>query len=910
MSENERTLPGDGAETVTRMFEESWNELGPYLDTVLELEREERAAWLANLAERLPAIADRVRGYLVRLDALDECNFLGAHSFAALAAATLAGQRVGAYTLEKVIGYGGMGTVWLGHRSDGRFEGRVAVKLLNTALVGHPSERRFTREGSVLAKLQHPNIAHLLDAGLAGGTQPYLVLEYVPGARIDQYCEQHTLSIGQRVRLFLDVLGAVAHAHTNLIVHRDIKPSNILVTEHGVVKLLDFGIAALLSSDVSLPLTQLTHPGGPGLTPGFAAPEQLRGEAVTTATDVYSLGLVLFVLLTGRHPAPPEHKTAAELMRSTLDTDAPRPSEVATDARHQQLLRGDLDNIMAMALRRNSAERYSTVEQLAEDLRRHLALEPVSARPNTFGYLAARFVRRHRLGVALAAAIIVLLVGAVVITTLQRSEAQRQRDEARFQARRAEASGDFLNLLMLSDLGPAHPARTFHERLELGVELLEKQYQDDDPQFAGRMLVELANHFRDNEETDRANQLYAQANDIGRRHQDIELMAAAQCARAHADTDVDGSANVMQRIEDAQKLLGRLPHPDATVRAECLMARAGLEQRTSHGAATEALLRQAMKVLESSGNTHRQIYVSVLIDLGSFYLERNQPSEDLRLLQLAGAIEDANGRGGTAARLLIRQNAAVALSSMGEVRAALAEREIINQRMQAFDSAGQQTATLPRNYATLLLRMARPEESLRIVADILERARRAGNSYVLAYLLFTTGSAYTELRRWDEAESALKEAASLVADGPADRSVRSQAESFFARLDLARGNLPAARRHSDLSLSLAGYGTPEPQRPLARLLLVAAQVALATRAPGDAERFARDALAIFEPIARGPATSADVGEGLLRLSQARIASGERAEANSLLERAVRCLSNGLGPDHPLTVEARRTITPG
>ena len=219
-----------------------------------------------------------------------------------------------------------MGTVWLAHRSDGRYEGRVAVKVLNAALLGRPTEQRFVREGSVLARLRHPNIAQLIDAGVAPSGQPYLVLEYVDGERIDRYAEARSLSVEARVRLFLDVLAAVAHAHVRLVVHRDLKPTNILVTQDGVVKLLDFGIAALLGAEDG----ELTREVDPALTPEYAAPEQLLGHPVTTATDVYALGLVLFVLLTGKHPFAPEGKSGPELARATLEQQTPRPSRFPT----------------------------------------------------------------------------------------------------------------------------------------------------------------------------------------------------------------------------------------------------------------------------------------------------------------------------------------------------------------------------------------------------------------------------------------------------------------------------------------------------------------------------------------------------------------------------------------------------
>ena len=300
-----------------RVFE-SWSEISSSLDEVLDLEPDTREAWLADLETRSPKLAEKLRAHLAELIALKARNFLDVAVPAQVGMASLAGQRFGAYTLDTAIGHGGMGTVWLAHRSDGQFEGLAAVKLLNTALVGHPSEKRLSREGRVLARLQHPNIAHLLDAGVGANSQPYLILEYIRGQPIDQYCATKDLGVRERIVLFLDVLGAVAHAHSHLIVHRDLKPSNILVTGNGVVKLLDFGIAALLSPTTQN-VTDLTHQLAPGLTPGYAAPEQLSGEPITIATDVHSLGALLFVLLTGKHPTLSAAKTRAEWMRAVLD---------------------------------------------------------------------------------------------------------------------------------------------------------------------------------------------------------------------------------------------------------------------------------------------------------------------------------------------------------------------------------------------------------------------------------------------------------------------------------------------------------------------------------------------------------------------------------------------------------------
>src|SRR5262245_56015817 len=249
----------------------AWSRIAPHLDRALDLEPLERDQWLTDLTKTDPEIASAVRAMLAELAALDAKGFLAGRKPEAAPVGNWSGTCVGAYTIEEPIGRGGMGEVWLARRSDGRYEGRAAVKLLSAALLGRPAEQRFVREGSVLARLRHPNIAQLIDAGVAVSGQPYLVLEYVEGERVDRYAAERDLDIAARVRLFLDVLAAVAHAHSHLIVHRDIKPSNIMVTRDGAVKLLDFGIAALLGPDDS----GLTREVDAGLTPEYAAPEQL-----------------------------------------------------------------------------------------------------------------------------------------------------------------------------------------------------------------------------------------------------------------------------------------------------------------------------------------------------------------------------------------------------------------------------------------------------------------------------------------------------------------------------------------------------------------------------------------------------------------------------------------------------------
>jgi serine/threonine-protein kinase len=320
-----------------------------------------------------------------------------------------------------------MGTVWLARRSDGRFERQAAVKFVSIALAGGATEERFKREGSILGRLTHPHIADLLDAGISSDGQPYLILEYVDGTTIDDYCDQHKLGVEARVRLFLDVLAAVAHAHANLIVHRDIKPSNVLVTTGGEVKLLDFGIAKLLEGEGQTgAATMLTHEGGSALTPQYAAPEQLTGRPVTTATDIYALGVLLYLLLSGRHPAGAPH-SPAELVKAVLDLEPPRVSDAttadnskpiaekrgATPEKLRRGLRGDLDTIVGKALKKDPQERYASVTGFADDLQRYLKHEPISARPDTLAYHTAKFLRRNRTVVSLIAAAMVLVIGSL-----------------------------------------------------------------------------------------------------------------------------------------------------------------------------------------------------------------------------------------------------------------------------------------------------------------------------------------------------------------------------------------------------------------------------------------------------------------------------------------------------------------
>ena len=405
-----------------KLEREGWTTLSDLLDAALDLPPAERPAWLDRLDPRAAAHRAALEELLEALDRAEAAGFLGTpaplHAVPRIVPAPSIeqGLEIGPYRLDREIGRGGMGTVWLAERSDGRFERRVAVKFLSIALTGRNVLERFQREGRILGGLLHPQIAELLDAGVTEEGHPFLVLEYVDGEPIDAYCRRRNLDLDARVRLFLGVLAAVAHAHANLVVHRDIKPSNILVRKDGQVKLLDFGIAKLLVQDE--PEAAALTGESRALTPLYAAPEQLRGEAVTAATDLYALGVVLYQLLTGLHPAGPGPHSPAELMRAVVETDAPRPSDAAgLPDKLRRRLRGDLDTIVLRTLKKAAGERYASVTALEEDLRRYLRREPIRARADTLWYRTGKFLERNRLavlGVTLASVALIVTAGVAV----------------------------------------------------------------------------------------------------------------------------------------------------------------------------------------------------------------------------------------------------------------------------------------------------------------------------------------------------------------------------------------------------------------------------------------------------------------------------------------------------------------
>jgi serine/threonine protein kinase len=417
-------------------------------DAAVEKPVEDRRAFLDEAAGADVSLRDEVLALLADEEAAK--GFLSGAAVLppSLAATTetsipsLSGRQIGAYHVLDEIGRGGMGAVYRAVRADDAFQKTVALKLVSGGTASDSVRKRFRRERQILARLQHPHIATIFDGGTTEEGQPYLVMEYVEGERIDKYCAEREVATRGRLEMFRQVCGAVHYAHQNLVVHRDLKPDNILVTSEGTPKLLDFGIAKLLAAGVE-PDEAPTMTMLPLMTPEYASPEQVRGEVVTTASDVYSLGVVLYELLTGRRPYVVRTESLEEIVRAVCLTEPQAPSAIARTLSAAGTtrppvaaseLRGDLDTIVLKALRKEPLRRYLSAQELAEDIRRHLEGLPLMARADSTAYRVGKFVRRHRVSVAGAALLALSLIGGIVMTVREAriAEAQRARAERRF----------------------------------------------------------------------------------------------------------------------------------------------------------------------------------------------------------------------------------------------------------------------------------------------------------------------------------------------------------------------------------------------------------------------------------------------------------------------------------------------
>lgn len=443
------------------MDKETWTAVKEYYSQLLELPEEERAEFIEKLEASQPEV---VRLLQSLLQDENETN----HDFESPAISkikeskeykepNLIGKQIGKYKLNFLIGIGGMGRVYLADRTDLEAHQQVALKLINTGYLGEIYQKRFDRERQILSRLNHPHITRIYDGGISDTGAPYIVMEFVEGKPILEYVADLKLSFEKRIELFLDLCSAVAYAHQNFIMHRDLKPGNILVTNHGIVKVIDFGIAKILEDNESD--EDLTVMGYIPLTPAYASPEQLKGKPLTVSSDIFSLGVILYELVTGQKPFPGSTKSSLALtQRLNYHDPPPRPSSrvipnISDDEKAwQKNVRGDLDNIILKALKEEPSERYKSVDQLAEDIGRYQKNYPVIARPDSLGYRFKKYTKRNRSLVSLGVVLIVILIGGIAATLWQARIAAMERDQAHYEAAKANQITKFVtNLFDHSD---------------------------------------------------------------------------------------------------------------------------------------------------------------------------------------------------------------------------------------------------------------------------------------------------------------------------------------------------------------------------------------------------------------------------------------------------------------------------
>lgn len=860
-----------------------WQQLEPLLDHALELSIEERGPWLDALRARSPDLADELTLLLSMESTADRRGFL-----ADLVAPRLEGLQLGAYTLERQLGQGGMGTVWLAHRSDGHFEGQVAVKLLNLGLLSPSGEARFKREGSVLARLTHPGIARLMDAGVTPGGQPYLVLEYVDGTRIDSFAVEHRLSVEGRIKLVLDMLAAVGHAHSNLIVHRDIKPSNILVTPNGTVKLLDFGIAKLLSSDPNEAGEMLTVDATRVLTPEFAAPEQVTGESITTATDVYAAGVLLYILISGRHPTAAGCTTPADTVRALREVHA------------APLGLGDLDNIIAKALHKDPSRRYQTVDVFADDLGRYLRHEPVRARRDSIAYRARKFVRRHPAAITGVVVTAVAILAASAFSLTQMREARRQRDAAVYASKRADAQVEFQSQLM-SQIGDK--PITMRDILNRSRAALNREYGGE-PGLLTPILLQLSDRYADLGDSKIRGALLARADSLATATGDRARLIEARCDMVD-NLRTEGRYDEAQRMLDSATAMLRAT-PDPRVEVTCLQSLTDLENEAGpHHELAVPAIRRAIFIRDSIGETRDMVYVNLFGSLADALDEQGEHREALAIYDSSMAIFDRTGRGETMARAIVQHDYAVSLIHLGEMARAEQTLHDVLVTLSRSDPSGDLPSQPLIHYAHAALFEAHADSAAKYFALLASQAVRDHNTYWEGRGLFGLAQAQLQLGDLSGARQTAARFDRLSAhqkSWSSDDQV-TDPRILAALIAMSSGDAPTAHALVLQVLRANGYFNGKQRKIFHSALMLAAETALKLNHPEEALGYAHDARVNATLDSLTETRSAYVGEARLLEARAQLATGDSSTARASLAQSVTELRNGAGANHPRAREA-------
>lgn len=903
----------------------NWQTLSPLLEQALELEEPERSRWIES---QDPGLAKQIASLLHDHDELVSTGFLETFSVERPASgASLAGHTIGLYKLISPIGQGGMGTVWLAERNDGRFERKVAIKFLNLALVGKTGEERFLREGRILALLAHEHIAELIDAGVTTAGQPYLILEYVEGDHIDSYADQHRLGVRARVKLFLGVLQAVAKAHANLIVHRDLKPSNILVGNDAKVKLLDFGIAKLMQGEDGA-AAGLTI-GGQALTPEFAAPEQLQGGSVTIATDVYALGVLLYLLLTGQHPTSQGRQAHADLVKAIVDlepslaSDVVTPSDVdmamasenayrraTTPDRLRRSLRGDLDTILATSLKKNPADRYASVTALENDLRRYLRSEPITARPDTIAYRAVKFVRRNRAVVLLGSLVAVATLSGAVGTWLQTRSARTQRDLALRQLARAERASD-LNEFLISDVAPLGRPVAVNDLLEREQRVVEREHNPDSTNHV-ELLLSLGDQYSGADENEKAVPVLTTAYQLSRDLKDYSVRGKASCVLAGALVPLGELTRAESLYQQGLRELDHAPEsaPDRTL---CLLRGSEIAYRGGNSHEAIARAHAAEAAIASSPVRWNLQELDVLVNLAGVLGDAGKFHQADKTFKRASDLMTDLGYDDTQKAVKLYNDWALTLSYDGRQLEAegVYRRAMAISRTDANDTSV--SPVLLYNYASLLREFGRTAEAESYATLAHAKAAQVNNQILLDQTDFLKVEILTDKHEYAQARSLLHELEPRMHQKlPAYHYAFAAVASEKSRIELATGDSPAAIELADRAIeidqkSIKNIG--ECAAYLPTLLVRRSRTEIAAHRDDLAARDANKALQLLQADRDNGTHSSNVGRAYLALALTLQSTGNTIGAQGASQKALENLQDTLGPNHPDTQRAYELARP-
>ena len=753
---------------------------------------------------------------------------------------SLEGQRLGPYRILRRLGAGGMGDVYLAERADDEYQQYVAIKVVRSGMFTPQIQSRLRMERQILASLQHPNIARLLDGGRAPDGTPYLVMEYIDGEPIDVYCDRHKLSLEARLQLIRTICGAVQYAHQNLIVHRDLKPNNILITPDGVPKLLDFGIAKLLDARVSAHTLAVTHFEYRVMTPAHASPEQVRGDVITTASDIYVLGVLMYELLCGRRPFHLVGTSLTDMERIICEQDAPTPSsmvakikaqsqdavaEIAarrstTPARLQKQLHGDLDNIVGMAMRKAAERRYASAEQLAADIDHHLTGQPVLATSDTFLYRTGKFVRRHRVSVAAGVLAVITLAAFSAVTYIQAQRIAQERDVATAERTRAEQISSFLvELFELSDPSRSRGNQvTARELLDIGARRIRLGLSEQPETRAtllgtiGRVYGSMGLYENSVELLEDA--LQSQIRIHGARSPEVAVahanLGSALCDRAQLDACAEHLDTALQM---QRELLGE----DAIEIAPTLLAHARLAQLRGNLDVAERHFNDSLDIYRHHKQERTSAAASVINELAGLHTYRNDYQRAADLYRLALDIDrQALGNDHPQVGLHI-QNLAFTLQLQGKLtEAAPLFTESLQILSKVLGETHPLTLDATANYGRFLHRLGdlvQAEQVLSRVVDLDRKARGERHPFV-GHDLVNLGLLRLDAGNPSQAEQNFRAALGIYSEGlPADHPFVGSALSGMGRALLEQGRLKEAeetlRRATELAAKSLAADSPQ-----------------------------------------------------------------------------------------------------